>query len=342
MSIFGERIRRPGPDIGTTLSEYAKKHYVDTQDGTISEALKHFKAQLVSDLSEYVKKHYVDAQDDTISEALKHFKAQLVSDLSEYAKKHYVDAQDDTISEALKNFKAQLVSDLSDYAKKHYVDAQDALRVLKAGDTMTGDLTMARSRVRGLPTSKAGPRLQSDEAVSQFETVEVIIEALKHFKAQIVSDLSEYTKKDYVDAQDGLRVLKAGDTMVKRKPLITVWAENKRSMVDKRYEWSFGSDAARGYANGGYPMLAAGRILRMGLSTTAPHNGVSNASVNISVNGMENKSYGATRLAGQISGVSIFETPLELVQGDTINFKSVTHNPKIAGATVSLLIEVDL
>ena len=103
--------------------------------------------------------------------------------------------------------------------------------------------------------------------------------------------------------------------------MITVWAENKRSMVDKRYEWSFGSDAARGYANGGYPMLAAGRVLRMGLSTTAPHNGVSDASVNISVNGIENKSYGATRLAGQISGVSIFETPLELVQGDTINFK---------------------
>ena len=154
--------------------------------------------------------------------------------------------------------------------------------------------------------------------------------------------LSDYVKKHYVDAQDDLRVLKTDDTMVKRNPLITVWAENKRSMVDKRYEWSFGSDAARGYANGGYPMLAAGRVLRMGLSTTAPHNGVSDASVNISINGIENKSYGATRLAGQISGVSIFETPLELVQGDTINFKSVTHNPKIAGATVSLLIELDL
>ena len=312
MSIFGERIRRPGPDIGTILSDYAKKHYVDTQDSTISEALKHFKAQLVSDLSEYVKKHYVDAQDGTISEALKHFKTQLVSDLSEYV-------------------------------KKDYVDAQDGLRVLKAGDTMTGDLTMgAQSRVRGLPTSKAGPRLQGDEAVSQFETVEVISEALKHFKAQIVSNLSEYAKKDYVDAQDGLRVLKTGDTIVKRNPLITVWAENKRSMVDERYEWSFGSDAARGYANGAYPMLAAGRVLRMGLSTTAPHNGVSDAGVNISVNGIENKSYGATRSPGQISGISVFETPLELVQGDTINFKSVTHNPKIAGATVSLLIELDL
>ena len=169
----------------------------------------------------------------------------------------------------------------------------------------------AQSRVRGLPTSKASPRLQGDEAVSQFETVEVISETLKNFRKI-------------------------------NKPFITVWAENKRSMVDNRYEWSFGSDAARGHSNGGYPMLAAGRVLRMGLSTTASHSGVSDAGVNISVNGKEKKSYGATRLPGQISGVSIFETPLELAQGDTINFRSATHNPRIAGATVSLLIELDL
>ena len=205
-----------------------------------------------------------------------------------------------------------VAGDLSDYAKKDYVDAQDGLRVLKAGDTMTGDLTMgSSSRVRGLPTSKTGPRLQGDEAVSQFETVEVISSVLKNFKKTI-------------------------------KPLITVWAENKRSMVDNRYEWSFGSDAARGYANGGYPMLTAGRVLRMGLSTTASHSGISGAGVNISINGKEKSSYGATRSPGQISGISIFETPLELAQGDTINFRSATHNPKIAGATVSLLIELDL
>ena len=31
---------------------------------------------------------------------------------------------------------------LSGYAKKDYVDAQDGLRVLKAGDTMSGNLDM--------------------------------------------------------------------------------------------------------------------------------------------------------------------------------------------------------
>ena len=170
----------------------------------------------------------------------------------------------------------------------------------------------------------------------------IYIEALKHLKIKIDSIIIENPKKDCVVAQDGPRVVKADDTIVKRKHLITVWAENKRSMVDNRYEWSFGSDAARGYSNGGYPMLAAGRVLRMGLSTTASHSGVSDAGVNISVNGKEKKSYSATKLSGQICGVSIFETPLELAQGDTINFRSATHNPRIVGATVSLLIELDL
>ena len=322
---IGEALKHFMAQLVSDLSEYVKKHYVDAQDSTIGEALKHFKAQLVSDLSEYVKKHYVDAQDSTISEALKHFKAQLVSDLSEYTKKHYVDSQDGTISEALKHFKAQLVSDLSEYAKKDYVDAQDGT----IGEILRHFIAQL--------VSDLSEYTKKDYVDAQDGTIS---EALKHFKTQLVSDISEYAKKDYVDAQDDLRVLKTGDTIVSN-PLITVWAENKRSMLDKRYELSFGSDAARGYAMGA-THVAAGRFLRMGLSTTAPHNGVSDASVNISVNGIENKSYGATRLTGQISGVSIFETPLELVQGDTINFKSVTDNPKISGATVSLLIELDL
>ena len=96
---------------------------------------------------------------------------------------------------------------------------------------MSGDLTMgAQSRVRGLPTSKVGPRLQGDEAVSQYETVDIISEALQHFRGRggpDLSDLADYARKR--DAQDALHALKTGDTMVKRKPLITVWAENKRS-----------------------------------------------------------------------------------------------------------------
>ena len=161
---------------------------------------------------------------------------------------------------------------LSDYAKKDYVDAQDGLRVLKAGDTMSGDLDMGGQLVRGLPRDLRP--YKSDEATSWNQVVTTAGDA---FEAA-------------VDAFEA--------AVDRRKPMITVWAEQKRSMLDNRYEWSFGSEAARGLADGGYPMMAAGRVLRMGLSTTAPHNLISAALVNISVNGMENPLYSVIKPPG--------------------------------------------
>ena len=199
---------------------------------------------------------------------------------------------------------------LSDYAKKDYVDAQDGLRVLKTGDTMSGDLNMERGAVRGLPMN-INTRVKGDEAVSQYQVVEIISKALRHFRAI-------------------------------RRPLITVWAENKRSMVNNRYEWSFGSDATRGFALGGYPMMAAGKVLRMGLSTTTSGSAPAAASFNIVVGGVANMSYGVTKPSGQYSSTSTFRTPLGLARGDIINFRSASSNPEIAGAVVSLLIELDL
>ena len=198
---------------------------------------------------------------------------------------------------------------LSDYAKKDYVDAQDGLRVLKAGDTMSGDLDMGGQLVRGLPRDLRP--YKGDEATSWNQVGRTAADA---FEAAVD----------------------------RRKPMITVWAEQKRSMLDNRYEWSFGSDAARGLADGGYPMMAAGRVLRMGLSTTAPHNLIAAALVNISVNGMENPLYGMIKPPGQACGISIFSTPLALQQGDKINFRSASSTPEIASAVVSLLIELDL
>ena len=194
---------------------------------------------------------------------------------------------------------------LSDFSKKDYVDAQDGLRVLKTGNTMSGDLNMERGVVRGL-LMNMNQRVKSDEAVSQYQVVEIISEALRHFR-------------------------------VTRRPLITVWAEKKRSMVNSRYEWSFGSDAARSLALGGYPMMAAGKVLRMGLSTTTSGSAPAAASVNIVVSGVANMSYGVT-----YSSTSTFRTPLELARGDIINFRSASSNPEIAGAQVALLIELDL
>ncbi len=43
--------------------------------------------------------------------------------------------------------------DLSGRAKINYVDVRDGLRVLKTGDTMSGDLDTGGNLVRGLPTT---------------------------------------------------------------------------------------------------------------------------------------------------------------------------------------------
>ena len=383
-----------GPNSFPIYQTMSKKDYVDAQEDTISEAFREFRAQLVSDLSDYVKKDYVDAQDglrvlkagDTMSGDLTMAQG-LVRGLpmnmnkrlegDEAVSKYQVV---EIISEALRHFWARVGPDLSEYAKKDYVDEQLALRVLKAGGTMKGDLDMgARGRVRGLPTSKVGPRLEGDEEVSQFETVDIISEALKYFKAQIVSDLSEYAKKDYVDAQDALRVLKAGDTMTgdldmggrlvrgllkdlreykgdeatswnqvektmaTHKPVITVWAEQNGPLTAGEREWSFGDGATGTTLRKGYTMMAPGRILRAGLAVATNNPSLlPAASVLILVNGIPTQ-YGVIMKTNVSHSVSIrYLNPLEVNRTQVIGLKTLTSSPEVKSATVSLLIELDL
>ena len=65
---------------------------------------------------------------------------------------------------------------LSDYAKRESVNAQDQRRVLKAGDTMSGDLVMDGALVRGLPKSPPTAYV-GDEAVSWAQAQEVATDA---------------------------------------------------------------------------------------------------------------------------------------------------------------------
>lgn len=257
----------------------------------------------------------------------------------------------------------------SDYAKTDYVDTQDDLRVLKAGDAMSGDLDMGGKLVRGLPTNHP-PLYQGDEATSWSQTVGLVQDAVTIL--QNPTEPQNAATKSYVDTQDDLRVLKAGDTMSgdllmsnnsikflqdptepqdavtknyvdshSRKPVITVWAEEHGAINAGSYEWSFGNGAT-GFASHGYPMLAAGRVLRMGLSATKGTTTAGETTVNIVVNGAENTAYGVTKPNLQFSGTIAFGTPLELAQGDIINFRSVTSNTSVQAACVSLLIELDL
>ena len=118
---------------------------------------------------------------------------------------------------------------LSGYAKTDYVDVQDGLRVLKAGDTMSGVLQMGGNLVRGLPTTYP-PVYQGDEATSWGQvglTLDAIHTAvLLDGKHPMTGDLDMGNHRikgvtDPVDPQDAA----TKNYVDSRKPLITVWAE---------------------------------------------------------------------------------------------------------------------
>ena len=245
--------------------------------------------------------------------------------------------------------------DLSEYAKKSHVDTQDTLRVLKAGDTMTGDLSLGGHVARGLPTSFP-PLYQGDEAVSSIQAIGLTSDAVKTRVAKTGDTMSgdldmranqlhglptdfPFGEGDAAVSQTQVLRLAEGEEMARQaiKPIITVWAEENGPISANNYEWSFGNGAF-GVARSGYTMLAPGRVLRMGLAASSSE---ALARVNLVVNGTAT-SYEVTKPAGQYSGTSTFGMPLEVAQGDRLNFRSATTNGNIAAAVVSLLIELDL
>ena len=147
------------------------------------------------------------------------------------------------------------------------------------------------------------------------------------------ADAQDVATKNYVD-------LRVREELTSRKPLITVWAEENAVLNEGEYEWSFGNGAhGSDHSLVGYTMMAAGRIIRMGLSTNNPRSPVV---VNIVVNGSEKTAYSVTKPAGQYSGTQVFTTPLELARGNRINFRSATSLQSVSSANVSILIELDI
>ena len=128
-----------------------------------------------------------------------------------------------------------------------------------------------------------------------------------------------------------------------RKPLITVWAEEKGSITSGNYEWSFGNGGdGSNHRRIGYTMLASGRVLRMGLSATTSSGPPGESRIVIVVNGVVNAAYAVIKPNNQYSGTNTFQTPLEVSEGDRINFRSASTVSNVIGAVVSLLIELDL
>ena len=119
------------------------------------------------------------------------------------------------------------------------------------------------------------------------------------------------------------------------KPIITVWAEEKRALGNGHYEFSFGNGSSGSeHAYGGYCMNAPGRIIRGSLTVTESRVILSQeVKVNIVVNGIEHVNHPIVKKSGDICSCSIFRDPIELKQCDVINFISKTTNSKITKLT---------
>ena len=128
------------------------------------------------------------------------------------------------------------------------------------------------------------------------------------------------------------------------KPIITMWAEEKGSLGNGNYEFSFGNGCnGSEHAYGGYCMSAPGKIIRGSLTTMQSSIILTDkVEVNIVVNGKEQVNWSIVKKPGDISSCTIFRDPIELKRCDVINFISRTMNRKITNAYVSILIELDL
>ena len=76
-------------------------------------------------------------------------------------------------------------------------------------------------------------------------------------------DERDAVNKIYVDKKLSL------PSLISPKPIITVWAEEKGSLANGHYEFSFGNGSSGSeHAYGGYCMSASGRIIRGSLTAT--------------------------------------------------------------------------
>ena len=165
------------------------------------------------------------------------------------------------------------------------------------------------------------PRHPQDAATKSF-----VLDAIGRKLVQI-SGTGEIVTKSYVDG---------------RKPLITVFAEEKGPLSEGHAEWSFGNGVAA-IPNIGYPMPAAGRIIKGSLCTVTGSGITSDyVKVNLVKNGYEQIYHAIGKANDEWSGSVSFDPPLEVNIGDRINFVSKTSNANVTAAVVSVLIELDM
>ena len=123
-----------------------------------------------------------------------------------------------------------------------------------------------------------------------------------------------------------------------KKPIITIWAQQKGSLNAGQYEWSFGS--ADTPLLSGYCMPVSGRVIRGCLSSINGQNASGLCTVSIVIEDQSNSQL-LIKPPNAYSGIITFNPPIELSSYDRINFR--THsNTAATDSMVSLLIELDL
>ena len=256
----------------------------------------------------------------------------------------------ENVGTPLENFQA---------TNKFYVDTlveastagDKALRKIQDGIFASeGDIDMNGNSITGLPNpvnrnaaanknyvDNGGAIVKNPDgsfnAVSDIDFVGYILKNLSNLKED-----RDAVNKIYVDKKLSL------PSLIGPKPIITVWAEEKGSLGDGHYEFSFGNGSSGSeHAYGGYCMSAPGRIIRGSLMVTEQKKiFAGEVKVNITVNGKEQVLESIGKTSGDICSCTIFNNPIELKQCDVINFISRTANNKITNTYVSILIEIDL
>ena len=230
--------------------------------------------------------------------------------------------------------------DLSEYARKDYVDQKVNYRVLKSGDTMSGNLDMGKKLVYGLPTDYP-PSYSGDEAVSWVQSISL---TNQYFQLALNLDGTSAMRgplkmgNNFIEnLHDPLRPQDAAtkNYVDRRKPLITVWAKTKPNTP----HWSFVADPPLYDEHIGYTMLYSGRVLSMGLSVFNRVNDDIRRYVIIIVNEEDKQDYHLASFSGPRT--INFQDPLELAKGDVVSFKTVTDFSNFHGIA-TLLIELDM
>lgn len=128
-----------------------------------------------------------------------------------------------------------------------------------------------------------------------------------------------------------------------RKPVITIWAEERGRLDSGQYEWSFGGGSeGRAHSKCGYPLPSSGRLKWLGLaSTNNSGQSIGQLSVSVVVDGRVTHQ-SITKPAAQVSHHTRVNHPLELRAGSVINFVTRTTRTDARSSIVSAIIELDL